>query len=80
MEQILTDHTCLHWNSYGACLSTLQFIVDTHPHLSLSLVAIPLVYPLSHDALVAATERVIEEENCKGNGRIRLALFDAISR
>jgi hypothetical protein len=65
---------------YDACSSTLQFIVDTHPHLGLSLVPIPLVYPLSHDEVIETTKRTIAQENDKANGRIRLALFDAISR
>lgn len=64
---------------YDACAATLQYIVDTHPHLNLSLVAIPLVYPVTHEAILATTAKVIAAENAKGNGKIRLALFDAIS-
>lgn len=64
---------------YNACSSTLQYIVDTHPHLNLSLVPIQVAYPISHDKLIALTRQTIEEENAKGNGTIRLALFDAIS-
>lgn len=46
----------------------------------MSLVAIPVIYPIAHDALVAMTQHVIEAENAKGNGKIRLVLVDAISR
>lgn len=64
--------------SYDACSSTLQYIVDTHPHLSLSLVPVKLAYPISHADVIAATRNAIEEQEAQG-GKIRLALIDAIS-
>ncbi|GAA5884190.1 hypothetical protein JCM6882_002172 [Rhodosporidiobolus microsporus] len=65
---------------YNACAANLQFIVDSHPHLSLSLLPVPIVYPLSHADLVATVRRTIEEAENDGTGRkIRLALVDAIS-
>lgn len=64
--------------SYDACSSTLQYIVDTHPHLSLSLVPVQLAYPISHADVIAVTKKVIEEQEAQG-GKIRLALIDAIS-
>lgn len=64
---------------YDACSSTLQFIVDTHPHLSLQLVPISLKYPISHGAVLAALESTIAAEEERGGGKIKLALVDAIS-
>lgn len=64
---------------YNACSASLQYIVDTHQHLSLTLVPIQVAYPISHADLIALTRQTIEAENAKGNGTIRLALFDAIS-
>ncbi|GAA5853984.1 hypothetical protein JCM8547_008182 [Rhodosporidiobolus lusitaniae] len=64
---------------YGVCLSSLQYIVDTHPHLSLSLLPVPITYPISHDKLVATVRTAIEEAENDGTGRkVRLALVDAI--
>ncbi|GAA5974609.1 hypothetical protein JCM11641_007022 [Rhodosporidiobolus odoratus] len=65
---------------YNACAATLQYIVDTHPHLSLSLLPVPITYPISHDAYVDQVRRAIEEAESDGTGRkVRLALVDAIS-
>ncbi|KAM0752245.1 PLP-dependent transferase [Meredithblackwellia eburnea MCA 4105] len=64
---------------YDACHSTFQHMLDTHPHLSLTLVPITVSYPISHFNLLSALRRTIEEENKKGGGKIRLALVDAIS-
>ncbi|GAA6008468.1 hypothetical protein JCM10207_007122 [Rhodosporidiobolus poonsookiae] len=65
---------------YPACATTLQYIIDTHPHLSLSLLPVHVTYPLSHDALVSAVRAAIERaESAPGAGKVRLALVDAIS-
>ncbi|GAA5972826.1 hypothetical protein JCM21900_006910 [Sporobolomyces salmonicolor] len=64
---------------YDACSSTLQYIVDTHPHLSLSLLPVPLTYPISHADLMAKTRAAIEDAEKDGGGKVRLALVDAIS-
>ncbi|KPV73185.1 uncharacterized protein RHOBADRAFT_29370 [Rhodotorula graminis WP1] len=65
---------------YNACERTLQYIVDTHPHVELSLLPVPLTYPLSHASLVAQVAAAIDAANSDGTGRtVRLALIDAIS-
>ncbi|SCV74695.1 BQ2448_7724 [Microbotryum intermedium] len=64
---------------YNACSASLQWIVDSHPHLSLSLLPVPVAYPLSHTALISALKSTIAAANQEGGGKIRLALFDAIS-
>ncbi|GAA5877320.1 hypothetical protein JCM1840_007196 [Sporobolomyces johnsonii] len=64
---------------YGACSSTLQYIVDTHPHLSLSLLPVHFTYPISHADLIAKTRAAIEGAEKDGGGKVRLALVDAIS-
>ncbi|GAA5910560.1 hypothetical protein JCM8208_007642 [Rhodotorula glutinis] len=65
---------------YNACERTLQYIVDTHPRLSLSLLPIPLSYPLSHAALLDQVAAALDAANNDGTGRrVRLALIDAIS-
>lgn len=66
-------------SSYDACSSTLQYIIDTHPHLSLSLVPIEVEYPISHSKLLQLTRETILRENAKGNGKVRLGLVDALS-
>lgn len=67
-------------HSYPACVQTLQYIVDTHPHLSLSLLNIPVSYPIPHAELIAKTRAAIEEAENDGTGRkVRLALIDSIS-
>ncbi|KAK4698914.1 hercynylcysteine S-oxide lyase, partial [Phenoliferia sp. Uapishka_3] len=63
---------------YDACEATLQYVVDTHPHLNLTLVQVHLEYPVTHAEVIEATEKVIAEEDVQG-GRIRLALIDALS-
>lgn len=66
--------------SYNACERTLQYIVDTHPHLELSLLPVPITYPLSHADLVAQVAAVLDAADSDGTGRtVRLALIDAIS-
>ncbi|GAA6033452.1 hypothetical protein JCM8097_001404 [Rhodosporidiobolus ruineniae] len=65
---------------YVSCAATLQNIVDSNPHLELSLLPIPIVYPISHDNLVATVRKTIEDAESDGTGRkVRLALIDAIS-
>ena len=64
---------------YNACSRNLQYVIDTNPHLSLSLVPVPLEYPVSHAALLKALTEAIDAEAKKGGGKIRLALVDAIS-
>jgi hercynylcysteine S-oxide lyase len=63
---------------YGACGKTLQYTVDSHPHLSLRLESVPVVWPISDKDLIEATRRTIEHVNECG-GKVRLALVDAIS-
>ncbi|GAA6061312.1 hypothetical protein JCM10212_005426 [Sporobolomyces blumeae] len=63
---------------YYACNMTLQAVVDTHPHLSLSLVPVQITYPISHAQVVEKTRRAIEEAE-KDGSKVRLALVDAIS-
>lgn len=65
--------------SYDACSSTLQYLVDSHPHLELTLVPVRLAYPVSHADVLRGTEEAIKEANKAGGGKIRLALVDAIS-
>ncbi|BGP43878.1 hypothetical protein JCM10449v2_007935 [Rhodotorula kratochvilovae] len=65
---------------YNACERTLQYIVDTHPHLELSLLPVPITYPISHADLLAQTRDVIDSAEQDGTGRaVRLALIDGIS-
>lgn len=68
---------------YPACASSLQQIIDMNAHLDVSLVDVPLRYPMSHDDVVATVRSTLEREQARskeaGNGRVRLALFDAIS-
>ena len=64
--------------SYEACSASLQYVIDTHPHLSLSLLPVHLEYPVSHAQVIKATKVAIEGEEARG-GRVRLALLDAIS-
>ncbi|GAA6056227.1 hypothetical protein JCM3770_002097 [Rhodotorula araucariae] len=65
---------------YNACERTLQYIVDSHPHLELSLLPVPITYPISHADLIAQTRSAIDTAAQDGSGRvIRLALVDAIS-
>lgn len=72
--------SCLVVRSYPACVQTLQYIIDAHPHLSLSLLNIPVTYPTSHADLIAKTRAAIEEADNDGTGRkVRLALIDSIS-
>ncbi|BGO96076.1 hypothetical protein NBRC10512_007186 [Rhodotorula toruloides] len=71
---------CFSTSIYPACVQTLQYIVDTHPHLSLSLLNIPVSYPIPHAELIAKTRAAIEEAENDGTGRkVRLALIDSIS-
>ncbi|GAA5854894.1 hypothetical protein JCM9279_000189 [Rhodotorula babjevae] len=65
---------------YNACERTLQYIVDTHPHLELSLLPVPITYPISHADLVAQVSAALDAADSDGTGRtVRLALVDAIS-
>ncbi|KDE07231.1 hypothetical protein MVLG_02454 [Microbotryum lychnidis-dioicae p1A1 Lamole] len=64
---------------YNACSASLQWIVDSHPHLSLSLLPVPVTYPLFHASLISILKSTISAANKEGGGKIRLALFDAIS-
>ncbi|ORY56810.1 pyridoxal phosphate-dependent transferase [Leucosporidium creatinivorum] len=64
---------------YNACSASLQYIVDTHPHLNLSLVPVQLAYPVSHADVLEATRKAIDEANAAGGGKVRLGFFDAIS-
>lgn len=66
-------------HSYDACNASLQYIMDTHKHLKITPVAIPLSYPISHADVIKATEKAIAEADTAGGGKIRLALIDAIS-
>lgn len=66
------------FRSYNACSATLQFVVDTHPHLAMSLVPVNLTYPIPHADVLAATKAAIEEAE-KDGSKVRLALVDAIS-
>ncbi|KAL8279230.1 hypothetical protein RQP46_008267 [Phenoliferia psychrophenolica] len=63
---------------YNACSASLQYLVDTHPHLELGLVPIQLEYPVSHAQVIAATKKAIKDEEARG-GRIRLGFIDALS-
>lgn len=45
----------------------------------MTLVPVPLRYPVPHAEVIAKTKAVIEEANAAGGGKIRLALIDAIS-
>lgn len=66
--------------SYNACSSTLQYIVDTHPHLDLELLPVVFTYPKPHAEVVRLARDAIERANSDGTGRrVRLALIDAIS-
>ncbi|GAA5876257.1 hypothetical protein JCM3774_002339 [Rhodotorula dairenensis] len=65
---------------YNACSSTLQYIVDTHPHLDLELFPVVFTYPKPHAEVVRLAREAIEKANSDGTGRkVRLALIDAIS-
>ncbi|GAA5877343.1 hypothetical protein JCM8547_003839 [Rhodosporidiobolus lusitaniae] len=65
---------------YNACAASLQYIIDTHPHLELSLLPVSIAYPISHDDLVSAVRAAIEQAENDGTGRkVRLALVDAVS-
>ncbi|KWU45260.1 PLP-dependent transferase [Rhodotorula sp. JG-1b] len=65
---------------YNACSSTLQYIVDTHPHLDLELLPVVFTYPKPHAEVVRLARDAIERANSDGTGRrVRLALIDAIS-
>ncbi|KAI8381447.1 pyridoxal phosphate-dependent transferase [Radiomyces spectabilis] len=55
---------------------TLTYMKDTHHCLT---VTVELAYPLSDQAILDKTRSIIEEEQAKDNGRIRLAVVDAIS-
>ncbi|GAA5930368.1 hypothetical protein JCM10213_001072 [Rhodosporidiobolus nylandii] len=65
---------------YNACEATLRFIVDSHPHLELSLLPVPVAYPISHASLISTVRAAIDTANSDGTGRrVRLALIDSIS-
>ncbi|GAA5883682.1 hypothetical protein JCM16303_004764 [Sporobolomyces ruberrimus] len=64
---------------YYACKLSLQHIVDTHPHLSLSLLPITFTYPISHSEVIEKTRKAIEEAEAGGECKVRLALIDGIS-
>ncbi|GAA5847119.1 hypothetical protein JCM5353_005150 [Sporobolomyces roseus] len=64
---------------YYACKTTLQHIVNTHLHLDLSLLPIPVTYPISHSDLIDKTRQAIEEAEKDGKCKVRLALIDGIS-
>lgn len=53
--------------------------MDTHKHLNMTAVPVPLTYPVSHADVIKATEKAIAEADAAGGGKIRLALFDSIS-
>lgn len=63
---------------YDACLASLLYIVDSHPHLEMGLLPVKVEYPISDARLVEAVEKAIEEERGRG-GTVRMALVDAIS-
>jgi selenocysteine lyase/cysteine desulfurase len=63
---------------YGACDKTLQYTVDSQPHLSLRLLSVPVEWPISDKDLIDATNRAIASVKESG-GKIRLAFLDAIS-
>lgn len=66
--------------SYNACERTLQYIVDSHPHLDLSLLPVPITYPISHADLVSRVSDALTAAEQDGTGRkVRLALIDGIS-
>ncbi|TNY20098.1 pyridoxal phosphate-dependent transferase [Rhodotorula diobovata] len=65
---------------YNACERTLQYIVDSHPHLDLSLLPVPITYPISHADLVSRVSDALTAAEQDGTGRkVRLALIDGIS-
>ncbi|KAI5481341.1 aminotransferase, class V/Cysteine desulfurase [Pseudohyphozyma bogoriensis] len=63
---------------YDACGRSLQYVIDSNPHLSLSGAPVQIAYPISHADVIAAAKKTIEEEEAKGS-KIRFALVDAIS-
>lgn len=74
------DSWVYRYRSYNACSASLQYIVDTHPHLELELLPIVFTYPIPHTEIVRLTREAIEKANADGTGRkVRLALIDAIS-
>ncbi|GAA5995345.1 hypothetical protein JCM5350_003959 [Sporobolomyces pararoseus] len=64
---------------YQACKMTLQSIVDSHPHLDLSLLPVKFSYPISHEKVLELTREAIREAEADGVTKVRLALIDGIS-
>ncbi|POY75061.1 hypothetical protein BMF94_2037 [Rhodotorula taiwanensis] len=65
---------------YNACQASMQYIVDTHPHLDLELLPVTFTYPKSHAEVVRLAREAIDAANSDGTGRkVRLALVDSIS-
>ena len=64
---------------YQACKMTLQSIVDSHPHLDLSLLPVKFSYPISHEKVIELTRETIREAEADGVTKVRLALIDGIS-
>lgn len=64
---------------YNACANILHHTISTRPHLDLSLLPVEITYPCSTTALLAATKQALEGARKDGKGKVRLALFDAIS-
>ncbi|CDU24984.1 related to isopenicillin N epimerase [Sporisorium scitamineum] len=63
---------------YGACGKTAQYIVDSNPTFGLRLVKVPLVYPVTHEEVIAKTKQAIVDAEAKGI-KIRVGIVDAIS-
>ncbi|GAA5938110.1 uncharacterized protein JCM15063_005467 [Sporobolomyces koalae] len=64
---------------YHACKLTLDHIVNTHPHLELSLLPVTFTYPISHQEILEKTRKAIEDAEQDGTSKVRLALVDGIS-
>ncbi|GJN94198.1 hypothetical protein Rhopal_007272-T1 [Rhodotorula paludigena] len=61
-------------------LANGNHIVDSHPHLELSLLSVELTYPVAHADVLSAVRAAVETASNDGSGRrIRLALVDGIS-
>ncbi|KAG2206950.1 hypothetical protein INT47_008419 [Mucor saturninus] len=67
----------LHYQTvYASVDKTLAFLKD---HYQVELVRIHLNYPLEDAEIIQLTKEAIDQEHAKGNGKIRMAVFDALS-
>lgn len=71
------DRTVHFSTVYGACFNTIRYVIDSQSNLQLKLLCVPLIYPLSDDQVIEAARHAIEQNPYPG--KIRLALFDAIT-